>query len=181
MNTLFKVTVLGLIAVILIVGLTAAGENVSNPSKRVSKPVLSKARSGETIGWQVIASGGTESASENFSLGGTVGQTEVGESFSESFGATHGFWQAFYSEPEYICGDADGSGGDPAVDIDDVVFLINYIFASGPQPEPIEAGDADCSGGDPAVDIDDVVYLINYIFGGGYAPCDTDGNGVPDC
>lgn len=39
-------------------------------------------------------------------------------------------------------------------------------------------GDADCSGG---VDIDDVVYLIAYIFSGGPAPCDTDGDGVPDC
>jgi hypothetical protein len=31
--------------------------------------------------------------------------------------------------PPYICGDADGSEG---VDIDDVVYLINYIFAGGP-------------------------------------------------
>jgi hypothetical protein len=71
----------------------------------------------------------------------------------------------------YICGDANGSGGDPAVDIDDVVYLINYIFAGGPAPEPVEAGDADCSGGDVPIDIDDVVYLINYIFAGGPAPC----------
>jgi hypothetical protein len=71
----------------------------------------------------------------------------------------------------YICGDANSSGGDPAVDIDDVVYLINYIFAGGPAPLPIEAGDADCSGGDPSVDIDDVVYLINYIFAGGPEPC----------
>jgi len=75
----------------------------------------------------------------------------------------------------YQCGDADFSG---AVDIDDVVYLINYIFAGGPAPQPIESGDADCSGG---VDIDDVVYLINYIFASGYAPCDPDGNEVPDC
>jgi hypothetical protein len=71
----------------------------------------------------------------------------------------------------YICGDANGSGGDPSVDIDDVVYLINYIFAGGPAPEPVEAGDADCSGGDVPVDIDDVVYLINYIFAGGPEPC----------
>jgi hypothetical protein len=69
------------------------------------------------------------------------------------------------------CGDANGSGGDPAVDIDDVVYLINYIFAGDPAPEPLEAGDANCSGGDVPVDIDDVVYLINYIFSGGPEPC----------
>ena len=32
-----------------------------------------------------------------------------------------------------------------------------------------------------AVDIDDVVHLIGFIFSGGYEPCDTDGNGIPDC
>jgi hypothetical protein len=64
------------------------------------------------------------------------------------------------------CGDADASSG---VDIDDVVYLIAYIFTGGPGPIPYEAADADCSGG---VDIDDVVYLIAYIFSGGPPPCD---------
>jgi hypothetical protein len=77
--------------------------------------------------------------------------------------------------PPYICGDADDS---ESVDIDDVVFLISYIFAGGPAPDPLEAGDSDCSGG---VDIDDAVCLINYIFAGGNDPCDPDGDGVPDC
>jgi len=76
---------------------------------------------------------------------------------------------------QYITGDADGSG---SIDIDDVVFLIGYIFASGPAPEPLEAGDADCSG---EVDIDDVVYLIAYIFSSGPAPGDPDDDGVPNC
>ena|GEM_PF-3870050 len=77
--------------------------------------------------------------------------------------------------PPFLCGDANGSGD---VDIDDVVYLIAYIFAGGPEPLPYENGDADCSGG---IDIDDVVYLIAYIFSGGNAPCDTDGDEVPDC
>jgi outer membrane protein assembly factor BamB len=68
-------------------------------------------------------------------------------------------------EVSFVCGDADGSG---AVDIDDIVHLINYIFGGGPPPASVEAGDADCS---DSVDIDDVVYLINYIFGGGMPPC----------
>lgn len=76
---------------------------------------------------------------------------------------------------DYICGDADASG---AVDIDDVVYLLNYIFVDGPAPVPLESGDANCSGD---IDIDDVVYLISYIFAGGPAPCDPDGNEVPDC
>jgi hypothetical protein len=73
------------------------------------------------------------------------------------------------------CGDADGSGGG---DIDDVVYLITYIFAGGPPPIPYEAGDVNCSG---AVDIDDVVYIINWIFQNGPPPCDPDDDGILDC
>jgi hypothetical protein len=76
---------------------------------------------------------------------------------------------------EYVCGDADASSG---VDIDDVVYLIAYIFSGGPEPVPYESGDADCVGG---VDIDDVVYLIAFIFLGGPEPCDPDGDGMLDC
>jgi len=78
-------------------------------------------------------------------------------------------------QPPIICGDADASG---AVDIDDVVYVIQYIFAGGSQPDPYESGDTDCSG---AVDIDDVAYLINYVFANGPIPCDSDGDGIADC
>ncbi|MFH1892337.1 MAG: dockerin type I repeat-containing protein [Candidatus Zixiibacteriota bacterium] len=64
-----------------------------------------------------------------------------------------------------VPGDADGSG---AVDIDDVVYEIAYIFTGGPAPvTAVCCGDADGSGG---LDIDDVVYLIAYIFTGGPEP-----------
>jgi hypothetical protein len=75
----------------------------------------------------------------------------------------------------YICGDADGSSD---VDIDDVVYLLQYIFGGGEPPYTFGSGDVDCSGG---TDIDDLVYLIQYIFAGGNAPCDPNGDGVPDC
>ncbi len=66
----------------------------------------------------------------------------------------------------YVHGDADGSG---AVDVDDIVYIINYMFGGGPEPTPVlAAGDANCSGN---VDMDDIVYIVNYIFGGGHAPC----------
>jgi subtilisin family serine protease len=64
-----------------------------------------------------------------------------------------------------LCGDADGSGG---VDIDDVVYLIAYIFSEGLPPVTAIGGDPDCSG---APDIDDVVYLIAFIFSQGPEPC----------
>lgn len=58
-------------------------------------------------------------------------------------------------------GDCNCDGG---VDIDDVVYLIAYIFTGGYNPH----ANPDCTG---EVDIDDVVYLIAYIFSGGPAPC----------
>ncbi|MBU1318471.1 MAG: hypothetical protein KKG33_07540 [candidate division Zixibacteria bacterium] len=73
---------------------------------------------------------------------------------------------AMTSLVSYVCGDADGQ---QTVDIDDVVYLIEYIFSGGSAPDPVEAADADCSGG---IDIDDVVYIIAYIFSGGSPPCE---------
>jgi hypothetical protein len=68
---------------------------------------------------------------------------------------------------DVMIGDADNSG---SWDIDDVVYLVAYIFMGGPSPTPyaIASGDATC---DCRVDIDDVVRLINYIFSGGQPPC----------
>jgi hypothetical protein len=66
------------------------------------------------------------------------------------------------------CGDANASGG---VDIDDIVYLIAYIFSGGPGPVPADcAGDANGSAGSVPVDIDDVVYLIAFVFQGGPPP-----------
>lgn len=64
------------------------------------------------------------------------------------------------------CGDMDGSG---QVDLSDVVYLINYVFAGGPPPQDMSHGDVDCSF---QTDVSDAVYMINYIFGGGPAPCE---------
>jgi hypothetical protein len=74
-------------------------------------------------------------------------------------------WSSGLSVDVKLCGDTDPSD---VIDIDDVVYLITYIFSGGTEPVPYESGDADCSGD---VDIDDVVYLIAYIFSGGPEPC----------
>lgn len=64
-----------------------------------------------------------------------------------------------------IIGDCDGNG---FITISDAVYLINYIFAGGPAPNPAVLGDVNC---DFQVTISDAVYLINYIFAGGPPPC----------
>ena len=62
------------------------------------------------------------------------------------------------------CGDANS---DDVVDVGDVVYVINYLFKSGPAPKTIQAADTNC---DSIVDVGDVVYLINYLFKGGLPP-----------
>jgi hypothetical protein len=59
-------------------------------------------------------------------------------------------------------GDANGSG---AIDIADVFYLINYLFAAGPSP----AMKCDVND-DGTTDIADVFYLINFLFAGGPSP-----------
>ncbi len=68
----------------------------------------------------------------------------------------------------YDCGDANDDGD---INVSDAVHLINYVFLSGPAPEPHCIGDAN---GDSSVNVSDAVYIINYVFLGGNAP-------LPDC
>ena len=64
----------------------------------------------------------------------------------------------------FILGDANDDG---KIDVSDVIYLVNYLFIDGPEPEPLEAGDANS---DDKIDIADVVYLINYLFLDGPPP-----------
>lgn len=75
----------------------------------------------------------------------------------------------------YTCGDANG---DDEIDVSDAVLIVNYAFSGGNPPDPLASGDANC---DQVVDVSDAVTIINYAFAGGNAPCDTDGDGQPDC
>jgi hypothetical protein len=66
------------------------------------------------------------------------------------------------------CGDCNF---DNVIDIGDVVYLINYLYRSGPWITPLCLGDVNSNG---IVDVGDVVYLNNYLFYGGPSP-------YPDC
>ena len=63
-----------------------------------------------------------------------------------------------------IRGDANA---DKKVSVADVVYLINFLFRSGPAPNPFQTGDVNCDG---YVTVADVVYLVNYLFKGGPPP-----------
>ncbi len=69
--------------------------------------------------------------------------------------------------PPYTCGNTDG---DPqgAIDISDLVYLVEYMFSGGPEPQPFISGDVNC---DTAVDIGDLVAMVEYMFSSGGVIC----------
>jgi hypothetical protein len=69
-----------------------------------------------------------------------------------------------FSVAIYQCGDVTGDG---VIALGDVVYLIAYLYRSGPAPNPLLAGDMN---GDGVVELSDVVYLINYLYKGGPPP-----------
>lgn len=75
------------------------------------------------------------------------------------------------------CGIGDVND-DLVVNVSDAVYIINYIFLSGPAPDPYATGDCNCDG---KVNITDAVWIINYVFLEGKLPGDLDGDGIPDC
>ncbi len=126
---------------------------------------------GRQIKWQILCTGGNcgagnvtclLGASADYYMCGTVGQTSVGPGSSPSYDINSGFWQDFLSG--FLRGDANGDG---TIGLDDVVYLLNYLYRNGPAPIPFEAGNANC---DEGVDLEDVVYLINYVLRGGLPP-----------
>ncbi len=77
--------------------------------------------------------------------------------------------------PPGECGDANGDGD---INVSDAVWIINYVFAGGAPPEPLDIGDTNCDGD---VNVSDAVWIINFVFAGGNPPCDLEGDGIPDC
>ncbi len=66
--------------------------------------------------------------------------------------------------PPYLCGDADSNG---ALNILDIVYLINHKYKDGPMPEPSECGDVNSDGD---LNILDIILIINSLYKGGQDP-----------
>jgi hypothetical protein len=68
-------------------------------------------------------------------------------------------------EPPVMCGDVNNNG---IVDVGDVVYLVAYLYKSGPAPIPMVCvGDVN---NNDIVDVGDLVYLVSYLYKGGPAP-----------
>ncbi|MCB2229106.1 PKD domain-containing protein [bacterium] len=69
-------------------------------------------------------------------------------------------------------GNTNGDAGG-AVDLSDLIYLVNYLFLGGPAPLCDAGaninGDVGC-----AIDLSDLIYLVNYLFLGGPAPAACD-------
>jgi hypothetical protein len=61
-------------------------------------------------------------------------------------------------------GDVNGDG---AINVGDVVHLVNFLYRDGPPPIPASAGDFDCDG---VTNVGDVVQLVNYLYRDGPPP-----------
>ena len=68
-------------------------------------------------------------------------------------------------------GNVDYDGGD-AIDISDLVYLVDYMFTGGLPPTCWEEANIDGDGPDTSsgIDISDLVYLVDYMFTGGTPP-----------
>jgi len=81
-------------------------------------------------------------------------------------GLTFFLYNVLHQEGFYR-GDANKDG---KLDISDVIYMVNYLFKSGPKPiEFTDQMDVNC---DDKTDVSDVIYCINYLFKGGLAPVD---------
>jgi hypothetical protein len=63
-------------------------------------------------------------------------------------------------------GDVNNDG---LVTSSDILALVEFVFKSGPAPDPLSYGDVDLS---CTITSADVIYLVNYVFKSGPAPFD---------
>lgn len=78
---------------------------------------------------------------------------------------THGAVNIVISPPSNDC-DPNGDGN--LWTMEDVIFLINYLFYAGPSPDPYSNGDCNCDG---SVNMIDITRFINYTMRQGEHPC----------
>jgi len=86
---------------------------------------------------------------------------------TDSVGASNTASMTVSVGPNYICGDINNSGEEP--DVADLVYLVAYMFDSGPPPPVMASTDVNSDGNQ--ADIADLVYLVAYMFQGGPDLC----------
>ena len=127
---------------------------------------LAAVYTGANMGFTWSGSMGTATGSFTF----TPNPTQSNGYFEVQFIATDypgGFadtMKTTYHVLPFMRGDLDS---DNLYTMNDIVYLINYIFKGGPAPIPYGAGDADNSG---EVNVTDISFMVNYLFLNGDSP-----------
>ena len=146
---------------------TLIPEQIVVPTLPAPQAASSSAAAAFNIDWFVIAAGGVSGSSTNYNLGGTVGQTSVGDGNSTNYILLSGFWGGVGGG---CCtggrGDVNGDGIN--ANILDLTFLVDRIFRGGDAPEC--DGEADLNGDGTPANILDLTFLVDRIFRGGVAP-----------
>lgn len=126
---------------------------------------------GATSGWiGPYSSGQLVSTSHSFA---NAGQYNIRVRVNDRYGEVTDWSPALTVDAACCIGMTGNTNGDPggAVDLSDLIFLVNYLFLGGVTPIcPPSAnvnGDLGCS-----VDLSDLIYLVNYLFLGGPAPAE---------
>ena len=97
---------------------------------------------------------------EDVMINGWIWHECVGTSMDLAFVIT-----GHEGEPPVVCGDVNNNG---VVDVGDVVYLVTYLYRSGPAPIPMVCvGDVN---NNDIVDVGDLVYLVSYLYRSGPAP-----------
>lgn len=96
-------------------------------------------------------------ASEPFANKGAPAQNVVSD------GST-----VFFDYSRVITRQSGDPNNDNAINVGDVVYLINHVFKGGPPSVDPPEGNANCDG---STNVADAVYLINHIFKSATAPC----------
>jgi hypothetical protein len=73
-------------------------------------------------------------------------------------------WSEALTVARFVRGDCNDDG---IIDIGDAIYLINYLYKSGPAPDPQQAGDVNCDAG---CELADVVFLLNFLYKSGPPP-----------
>ncbi len=136
-----------------------------------TNPILADTHTTFQILWSSINSGAElNMSSTNYKMKATSGQLTIGQSESENFKVGAGVWYEVPSGP--LCTAKPGdANADSKVNLQDIIFKVNYLFKGGTKPNPICGGDDNA---DTKVNLQDLIYEVNYLFKGGAAPLKSD-------
>lgn len=132
------------------------------PTTVPQKAPVTGFRQGYRMVTDVLDGFGGESESDNYRIPVNSGgqPSTIGASASAAFVIRAGFVHAAHVK-------RGNPNADGLIDLGDAIYILNYLFKSGPNPCPVEAGDVNCDG---LVDLGDAIFLLNYLFKGGPAP-----------